>query len=171
VLLPDEADVPEFYGMPVFRRGNLLFGLLEIYDRPAGELKSSWCLQCGRLPLGTCFRRASSSSQRQAGEWDRGMLTTASVRLWRMASLRFYYGGSPHRPTTANSARCGSVRNRHGKRAARRLFGLTTTSADPGFLVTRPMMINGKAIEVKRHRTRRVARWCSRSRWQGRARL
>jgi hypothetical protein len=33
VLLPDEEDLAEFYGMPVFRRGNLFFGLLQVYNR------------------------------------------------------------------------------------------------------------------------------------------
>ena len=36
ILVPTEIEKPEFYGMSVFRRGDLFFGLLQIYDRTTG---------------------------------------------------------------------------------------------------------------------------------------
>jgi len=36
ILVPTETEKPEFYGMGVFRRGDLFWGVLKIYDRATG---------------------------------------------------------------------------------------------------------------------------------------
>ena len=148
VLMPDEADVPEFYGMPVFRRGNLLFGLLEIYDRPAGRIEIELVFSADGYRWERVPPRELFLTKGQAGEWDRGMLTTASGPVVAHGELRFYYGGARIDHNEQTPPDVAVFATGMASVPLDRLFGLTTTSADPGFLVTRPMMINGKAIEV-----------------------
>ena len=36
ILIPTEIEIPEYYGMTVFRRAGLFFGIVQIYDHTTG---------------------------------------------------------------------------------------------------------------------------------------
>ena len=148
VLVPDEDDVPEFYSMPVFRRGNLFFGLLQIYERPIGRIEVELVFspdgyRWHRVPPRELFLKRG-----QAGEWDRGMVLTASGPVIAHGEMRFYYGASSadHSQRTPPDVPLFAI----GMASVPldRLFGLHTASEVPGFAVTRPLLLNGKTIEV-----------------------
>jgi len=155
VLIPDEADVPEFYGMPVFQRGNLFFGLLQIYDRPTGRIEvelvfSPDGFRWERIPSRELFLKRGS-----AGEFDRGMVFTASGPVIVQDEMRFYYGGwsvDHNHPGTNDDVALASI----GVAGVPldRLFGVTTTNQDLGFrattglILTRPVLLKGSTLEV-----------------------
>lgn len=155
VLIPDEADVPEFYGMPVFQRGNLFFGLLQIYDRPAGRIEvelvfSPDGLRWERVPPRELFLTRGSP-----GEFDGGMVFTASGPVIAHDEMRFYYGGwsiDHNQPTPNDDVALASI----GMASVPldRLFGVTTTNQDlglgatTGLILTRPLLLGGSTLEV-----------------------
>ncbi len=148
VLVPDEEDVPEFYGMPVFRRGNLFFGLLQVYERPTGRIEEELVFSADGYRWHRVPPRELFLIRGQAGEWDRGMVLTANGPVIAHGEMRFYYGGTcvDHNQRTPPDAPVFAVGM--GSVPLDRLFGLYTSSKDPGFAVTRPMRLNGGAIEV-----------------------
>jgi len=149
VLIPDEADVPEFYGMPVFQRGNLFFGLLQIYERPVGRIE----IELVFSPDGYHWERVPPRElfliRGSPGEFDCGMVVTASGPVIAHNEMRFYYGGYRinHTQPTPNDVALTSIGI--GSVPLDRFFGVTTASQDsPGFILSRPLMLNGKTLEV-----------------------
>jgi len=145
ILVPDEAERPEYYGMTVFRLNDLFFGMRQSYDRATGLLYPEivWSGDGERwaaigthpamLPLGP------------EGTWDAGMALIAESPVAVGDELRFYYGGfalshdEPENP-------CGI-----GLATAERdrLVGLRPSSADPGYVLTRPFNVPvGAALAV-----------------------
>jgi hypothetical protein len=148
VLLPDEEDFPEFYSMPVFRRGNLFFGLLQIYERPIGRIEVELVFSPDGYRWHRVPPRELFLERGQAGQWDRGMVLTASGTVIAHDEMRFYYGGTSidHNQRTPPDVPIFAI----GMASVPldRMFGLHTSSKEPGFAVTRPMRLHGTAIEV-----------------------
>lgn len=147
VLIPDEADPPEFYAMPVFRRGNLFFGFLRLYNDEAGtqvvELVFSpdgrhW----DRVPPREHFLDRGSP-----GEFDYGMVSSANTPVIVDGEMRIYYGAS--RTFHNQQEGPGSYAIGLASISLDRFFGVTTTSSEqPGFILTRPLLSNGSSLFV-----------------------
>ena len=136
ILVPTETDKPEFYGMIVFRRGDLFFGQLQTYDRATGFMHSelAWSGDgqvWDRIPTHPPFLERGP-----AGSWEAGMVMAAESPVEVGDELRFYYGGFPlpHDTKEENVAAIGlAVAGRD------RLIGVRPISSAPGFLMTRPL--------------------------------
>lgn len=93
VLRPDEADPPEFYSMPVFQRGNLFFGFLQIYDRKRESLEIELTYSADghrwhRLPGRPLYLATGPQ-----GSFDSGMVTTTDDIVIDGDRMFTYYGG------------------------------------------------------------------------------
>jgi len=135
ILVPSENEKPEFYGMSVFRRGDLFFGQLKIYDRTTGfmHIELAWS------PDGTHWQQIATHppflDRGPAGSWEAGMVLPAESPVQVGDQLWFYYGGFrlDHNTTEENIAAIGlAVTDRD------RLVGLRPLTAKPGFCLTRP---------------------------------
>ena len=148
VLIPDEADVPETYAMPVFRRGNLFFGLLRVYDGVVGTQEielvfSSDGRRWDRVPPRELFHTRGGP-----GEFDYGMVSSTNAPVIMNGEMRFYYGGSrtfhneKHEYPKEKAIGVASV-------GIDRFYGMTSSSRDEaGFILTRPIVMNGSELEV-----------------------
>ena len=147
VLIPDEADLPEFYDLTVFRRGNLFFGLVQIYDRPTGWIEVELVFsrdgrQWNRVPPRELFLARGAP-----GEFDHGRIHTAYAPVIAHGEMRLYYGG--FRTTHNEQAKRGDVAIGVASIPMDRFFGMTNASHDePGFILTRPLLLNGSELEV-----------------------
>jgi len=148
VLRPDEADFPGFYGMPVFRRGNLFFGLLEIYNHPRGSIEIELAFSADgylweRVPPRDLFLPRGAP-----GAWDGGMVVTASEPVVFGGQMRLYYGGwrVDHNQEMPDGVPLAAI----GLAAVPqdRFFGLHTAGDEPGVLLTRPLELRARALEV-----------------------
>jgi hypothetical protein len=146
VLLPDEADPPEFYSMPVFQRGNLFFGLLHLFNRKQGSIEVELVFS----PDGRSWHRVPPRelflSRGQAGEFDRGMVVSANSPVIAHGEMRFYYGGfnGDHNQPVPGKASIGLA-----SVPLDRLFGMTNSSnEEPGVILTRPLLLNGESLSV-----------------------
>jgi hypothetical protein len=146
VLAPDEEDPPEFYGMPVFRRGNLFFGLLQIFDQSLGSIEIELVLSAD----GRNWQRVPPRERvlRRGGpdEFDRGMVLTASSPVIVGDEMRLYYGGTKvdHRQETPDDVAVSAI----GMAAIRldRFYGVTAGEKEPGFVLTRPVLLDGNGL-------------------------
>ncbi|MBI3848932.1 MAG: hypothetical protein HY298_01380 [Verrucomicrobia bacterium] len=137
ILVPTETDKPEFYGMTVFRRGDLLFGQLQTYDRGTGFMHSelAWSGDgqvWDRIPTHPPFLERGA-----AGSWEAGMVMAAESPVEVGDELRFYYGGFPL-PHDTKQENVGSIGLAVCERD--RLIGVRPNSSAPGFLMTRPLL-------------------------------
>lgn len=135
ILIPTETEVPEYYGMTVFRRGDLFFGVVAIYDNASGLMHGelAWS-DDGRhwsfLPTHPPFLTLGAP-----GTWDAGMVLPMESPVEVGDELRFYYGGfeldhhQAHNP--CNIGLMTSERDR--------LVGVRPTSDEPGVIMTRPV--------------------------------
>lgn len=137
ILIPDEAERPEYYGMTVFRLHDLYFGMRQSYDRADALLYSEvvWSDDGEHweavgthppfLPLGP------------AGSWDAGMVLVAESPVAVGDELRFYYGGfakshnEQENPCAIGLATTGRDR----------LVGLRPSGAESGYVLTRPFVV------------------------------
>ncbi|MEW5979564.1 MAG: hypothetical protein AB1898_27520 [Acidobacteriota bacterium] len=144
VLLPDEADLPESYGMPVFRRGNLFFGLLWVYNRLAGTIENELVFSSdgrhwNRVPPRELFLPLGGP-----GEFDQGMVF-AGPPVIAHGEMRFYYGATRTLHTQIESRAAIGL----ASVPLDRFFALRTSSQnEPGFILTRPLLLNGSKLEV-----------------------
>jgi hypothetical protein len=147
VLLPDEADLPEFYGMPVFQRGNLYFGHLHVYDRPTGRIEVELVFSpdgryWNHVPPRELYLRRGGP-----GEFDYGMIFTASAPVIAHGEMRVYYGGI--RTDHTQPGKGGGAAIGLASIPLDRFFGMINASHDePGFILTRPLLLNGSDLEV-----------------------
>lgn len=145
ILVPSEAGAPEFYGMTVFRRGDLFFGALQLYDRESQTLRPTlawsgdglrWDLLPGQdllLPLG------------KPSAWDAGMVLLAETPVVLGDTMYFYYGGFAlgHDTPSENVGAIGLAT------AGRdRLIGVRPISNEPGTIITRPFAPDGRRLVV-----------------------
>lgn len=137
ILIPDEDERPEYYGMTVFRLHDLFFGMRQSYDRADGLLypEPVWSVDGehwdaigthpAMLPLGP------------EGSWDAGMNLLAESPIAVGDELRFYYGGFAKSHNEAENP-CGI-----GLATAERdrIVGLRPSGEEPGYVLTRPFIV------------------------------
>jgi hypothetical protein len=144
VLRPDEADVPEFYSMPVFHHGNLFFGLLQTFNHDTDSLEieltySTDGYQWHRLPSKQLYLPVG-----KPGSFDSGMITTADDIVFDRDEMFLYYGGwnGGHKSNerVASIGRARSPRDR--------FIGWHATAEDDGFLLTKPCVLQATKFTV-----------------------
>ncbi|MDZ4860800.1 MAG: hypothetical protein SGI88_17630 [Candidatus Hydrogenedentes bacterium] len=145
VLVPGEDEKQEFYGMGVWRRGDLLFGFVKVYDRHTGTpfIELAWSgdgKHWTRIPTHPPFMQ-----QGDKGAWDAGMVFPAESPVVIGDEMRYYYGGFrlPHDTKEENVAAIGMMR---GERD--RFIGIRPNSDEPGFVLTRPFVVSGRRLFV-----------------------
>ena len=145
ILIPTETEIPEYYGMTVFRRGDLFFGVVQIYDRTTGDLfgELAWSsdgVHWDMLPTHPSFLTLGPQ-----GSWDAGMVLVAETPVDVGEEMWFYYGGFRlnHNVKVEN---VGSIGLMTAERD--RLVGVRQSTDEPGFIMTRPFPPHGKRLCV-----------------------
>ncbi|GMV92902.1 MAG: hypothetical protein AMXMBFR82_26800 [Candidatus Hydrogenedentota bacterium] len=146
ILVPTETEKPEFYGMTVFRRGDLFFGALQIYDRSTGFMHAelAWSgdgVHWTQLPTHPAWVERGAE-----GAWDHGMSMIADAPVIVDNEMRFYYGGFPlpHDTKEENVCAIGLMTAERD-----RLIGLRAANPEePGLVLTRPIDARGKRLTV-----------------------
>lgn len=144
ILIPTEAEIPEYYGMTVFRRGDLFFAIVAIYNNTNGLMHGelAWS-DDGRhwtfLPSHPPFLTLG-----EPGTWDAGMVLPMESPVAMGDELRFYYGGFQLNHHAAQNP-CGI-----GLMTAERdrLVGVRPSTKDPGVIMTRPVPTAGGRLTV-----------------------
>ena len=145
ILIPTETEIPEYYGMTVFRRGDLFFGVVQIYDKKTGFMHGelAWSgdgEHWDMLPTHPPF-----IARGPAGAWDAGMAIVADSPVRVGDELRFYYGGFPldHNTKQENVGAIGLLTAERD-----RLVGVRPRTDEPGTIMTRPFLPEGRGLVV-----------------------
>jgi hypothetical protein len=145
ILIPTETEIPEYYGMTVFRRGDLFFGVVQIYDRTNGDLfgELAWSgdgLHWDLLPSHPPFLQLGPPDS-----WDAGMVLVAETPVDVGDEMLFYYGGFRlnHNVKVENVASIGLMTAERD-----RLVGVRQSTDEPGFIMTRPFSPRGEHLTV-----------------------
>jgi hypothetical protein len=144
ILIPTESEIPEYYGMTVFRRGDLFFGIVQIYDNSTGLMHGelAWSDDGEHwdfLPSHPAFLTLSP-----AESWDGGMVLPFESPVDVGDEMRFYYGGFRlNHHAEENPAGVGLMTAQRD-----RLIGVRSNSQEPGLLMTRPLAANGRRITM-----------------------
>ncbi len=140
VLVPGEDDPDYFYGMTVFRRGDLFFGALQLYETVGFHIDCElvWSedgYRWHRLPA-NCNRLLLKRGPE--GSWDGGMVFVLDKPLVVGNEMRFYFGGSdtPHDRFGKNALGLATTK-------LDRLIGARAKSDTLGRLLTRPLPVSG----------------------------
>jgi len=134
ILIPDEDEVPEFYGMTVFRRGDLFFGLLQVYERKTGDMQVEMSWSGDGLVWHQIGTHPVALGLGAKGEWDSSMIIPAEGPVVVGDELWFYYAGdkAPHLLADQIPAVGLAIADRD------RLIGLRPEQGRTGFALTRP---------------------------------
>lgn len=145
LLVPGEDEQPEFYGIGVWRRGDLFFGTLQVYDRYSGHphAELAWSgdgEHWDRIPTHPEF-----VSRGADGAWDAGMVFVAESPVEVGDEVRFYYGGFAldHNVKTENVAAIGVLTAQRD-----RFAGIRPAGDAPGFVLTRPFNVDRRRLFV-----------------------
>jgi predicted GH43/DUF377 family glycosyl hydrolase len=148
VLVPDEADPVEVYGMPVFPYAGMYFGLLQMYDSDQKEnidVQLAWSRdgkRWDRLPTRPVFLGRSSGQEVGSG-FDKGMVFCAPpIRV--ADELWFYYGG-------ADGSHAGwGVKTGIGLAVSKtdRLVARKALEGRLGTILTRTFRCDGEALQI-----------------------
>ena len=144
VFAPDERDPAHFYGMTVFRHGDLFFGGLQVFDEATDDitLQLAWSEdghRWERLPNRPLFVQP-----RPEGAFDAHMISLADRPVVVGDELWFYYSGwSALHAEWGRRAAIGLLTTRVG-----RLVGVRPSGAEPGLLLTRPFEHNGRTFRL-----------------------
>lgn len=145
ILVPTETEAQEYYGMTVFRRGDLFFGVVQVYDRTTALLHAelAWSgdgEHWDMLPKHPAFLPVG-----QKGAWDAGMILLAESPVVVRDELWFYYGGFslPHDTKEENTCAIGLATAERD-----RLAGMKPRTKDAGMILTRPFVPEGQRITV-----------------------
>jgi len=137
ILVPTETEDPEYYGMKVFRRGDLFWGILLNYDRTTGYMRSelTWSgdgEHWEQIPTHPAFLERG-----EEGTWDFGMVMPVGEPVVVGDEMRFYYGGfaKSHDEIENRSAAGLAIAQRD------RLVGLSPSGEGAGYVLTRPLAI------------------------------
>ena len=147
VLIPDEGDPLEIMVMPVFQRGNLFWGLLDMYDQTRGSNEVELTFSRDGRNWVRVPPRERFIPRGPAGDFDSGTIFVGSQPVIVGDEMRFYYGaldGDHERlfPSLNDTIGVGSV-------PLDRLYGVVhSTPEAPGFVLTRPLVFNGEKLEV-----------------------
>lgn len=146
ILIPTETEIPEYYGMTVFRRGDLFFGQVQIYETKSGLMhcELAWSGDGEHwdfLPTHKPFLTLGNP-----GGWDAGMVMPFESPVEVGDELRFYYGGFRGHHNTPAGENIGAIGMMTAERD--RLIGVRPTSNQPGVIMTRPVVANGQRLTV-----------------------
>lgn len=145
ILVPTETEALEYYGMSVFRRGDLFFGVVQIYDRTTGLLHAelawsgdgeNWDLLPKHPPL---------FAVGQKGTWDAGMVLLAENPVAVGDELWFYFGGFPL-PHDTKEENVGAIGLATAERD--RLIGMQSRGKEAGTMLTRPFVPGKNRLTV-----------------------
>lgn len=142
ILVPGETELPEFYGMTVFRSGDLFFGALQVYDRSTGIMRAELAWSGDGVHWDTLPKHPYLFDVGAAGSWDAGMVLLADAPVVVGDALRFYYGGFPLGHDTKEE-NVGSIGLALADRD--RLIGLRPVNETPGAILTRPFIVPANA--------------------------
>jgi hypothetical protein len=141
ILVPTEIEKQEFYGMTVFRRGDLFWGSLKIYDRATGFMHPELAWSGDGEHWSQVATHPVFLDRGPKGTWDHGMVTLTESPVMVGDEMRFYYGGfEKDHNSSDNPAAIGLA---VGERD--RLVGLRPSGDDPGYVLTRPMLVSDAA--------------------------
>ena len=148
VLVPDELDPSELYGMPVFKYEGYYFGLLQMYHSSSSatiEIQLAFSRdgkRWERLPTRDIFL-GLGAQHGQGSDFDSGMVISGRPVLVG-DELWFYYTGykSVHTESSNTSAIGLAVAKLD------RLIGRATPPGECGLLLTRPIVWDGNTLEI-----------------------
>jgi Prolyl oligopeptidase family len=141
ILVPSETEKPEFYGMGVFRRGDLFWGVLKVYDRATGFMDAEIVWSGDGEHWSQVATHPRVLERGPEGTWDHGMVLVAESPVIVGDEMRFYYGGTAlDHNNTDNPAAIGLAT---GERD--RLVGLRPSGEAAGYVLTRPLLVPDKA--------------------------
>lgn len=145
ILVPGEVGAQEFYGMTVFRRGDLFFGALQTYDRVTGFVQAELAWSGDGARWSRVETQPAFVERGVEGAWDGGMVFLMESPVVRGDEMRFYYGGFPlpHDTNEENIAGVGLLLAERD-----RLIGVRPSGNEPGTLMTRPVSPNGRRLFV-----------------------
>ncbi|MCP4644971.1 MAG: hypothetical protein GY851_31305 [bacterium] len=141
ILVPTETEKPEFYGMGVFRRGDLFWGMLRVYDRATGFMHAEIAWSGDGEHWSQVATHPTLLERGPEGTWDHGMVMLAESPVVVGDETRFYYGGAAlDHNSKDNPVAIGLAT---GERD--RLVGLRPSSEAPGYVLTRPLLLPDEA--------------------------
>lgn len=140
VLVPEEGDAEYFYGMPVFRRGDLFFGTLQRYETQQHHIdcELTWSTD------GYRWQRLPNAAQKlimprgEDGSWDAGMVFVSDKPVVVGDELWFYYGGSDTPHNVHGTYAIGVAITRRD-----RLIGVRSLGGNQSRILTRPFQVTG----------------------------
>jgi len=137
ILVPTETEKGEFYGMGVFRRGDLCWGVLKTYDRATGFMDAELAWSGDGKRWSQVATHPAFLERGPEGAWDHGMVLLTESPVVVGDEMRFYYGGTAKTHNEAdNPAAIGlAIAERD------RLVGLRPSGEAPGYVLTRPLML------------------------------
>ncbi|MBX3437258.1 MAG: hypothetical protein KF861_07210 [Planctomycetaceae bacterium] len=144
ILIPTETEIPEYYGLTVFRRGDLFFGILQIYNNDAGLMHGEliWSgdgVHWEMLPTHPPFLTLGPENS-----WDAGMVHPFESPVDVGDETRFYYGGfRNNHHTLENTSGIGLMTAERD-----RLAGVRPNSSEPGLIMTRPLVPGGRQLRI-----------------------
>ena len=136
ILIPTETEKPEFYGMSVFRRGDLFFGVLKVYDRSTGFMHPEATWSADGEHWNQVATHQPLLDRGPEGTWDHGMVLISESPVVVGDQMRFYYGGTAKDHNDKNNR--ASIGLATAERD--RFIGLRSSSEEPGFVLTRPFL-------------------------------
>jgi hypothetical protein len=141
VLVPDEGELTDFYGLTVFRRGDLFFGFLQLYDAGASDSVSSelvWSsngYNWNRLP------KVTQNSILVLGEedaWGSNQIYVADKPVMVDDEMWFYYAGNAAVHNVQGQSAIGLAKTKID-----RLFGARSIKGEISRILTRPFEVTG----------------------------
>jgi predicted GH43/DUF377 family glycosyl hydrolase len=137
ILVPTETEKPEFYGMGVFRRGDLFWGVLKVYDRATGFMHAELAWSGDGKHWNQVATHPAFLERGPEGAWDHGMVLLTESPVIVGDEMRFYYGGAPKDHNSKDNP--FSIGLATGERD--RLVGLRPSGDAPGYVLTRPLLL------------------------------
>ena len=140
ILIPGEDDPDYFYAMTVFRRGDLFFGQLQIYETVHHHLYQELVWSGD----GINWHRLPSNAQKMflnvgpENSWDAGMVILFEKPLLVGDEMRFYYAGTDLPHNVFGESAIGLATTKRD-----RLFGVKSIPDTSGRILTRPLTVNG----------------------------
>jgi len=140
ILVPEEGDPDYFYAMTVFRRGDLFFGQLQLYETVHHHLymELAWSgdgIHWHRLPQGA---RKIFLNIAAKGAWDAGMVSLFEKPVVVGDEMRFYYSGQDRAHDAYGTYGIGLATTRRD-----RLIGIRALPDTLGRVLTRPLRVDG----------------------------
>ena len=145
ILIPTETEAQEYYGMTVFRRGDLFFGAVQIYERTSGLLHAELAWSDDGEHWDMLPKHPPLIATGPAGAWDAGMVLLAESPVAVGDELGFYYGGFPL-PHDTKDENVGAIGLAIAERG--RLIGMRPRANEAGTILTRPFMVGNRRITV-----------------------